>query len=152
MIEKAPEVISALETLVTFLDKMGIPGLVILLMVGPAAIIIALFALDYIRQRHARKDAEERRKEAEAYRIQLQKMQNQHQSDMQNFMRDMNNKHTEVAQFYKDNVELVKTTQRLATDMRDIITNNTRALEHLASVAQANFFCPVAREKATGKK
>lgn len=152
MIEKAPELIGALETLAAFFEKMGIPGLLMLVMLGPAMIIVALFALDYLRQRHACQDAEERRKESEAYRAQLIKMQSQHQMDMQKFARDMSAKHTEVTQFYKDNVELVKTTQRLATDMRDIITNNTRALEHLTSVAQANFFCPMAREKATGKK
>ena len=152
MIEKAPEVIGALETLAAFFEKMGIPGLVMLIMLGPAMIIVALFALDYIRQRHAKQDTDQRRKESEEYRAQLVNMQSQHQADMQNFMRDMSAKHAEVTQFYKDNVELVKTTQRLATDMRDIITNNTRALEHLTSVAQANFFCPVAREKATGKK
>lgn len=152
MIESVPEAIGALSTLAAFFESMGIPGFIMLLMIGPAMIIVALFALDYIRQRHAKQDAIERRKEAEAYRAQLLKMQNQHQADMQNFMRDMEQKHAAVAQFYKDNVELVKTTQRLATDMRDIITNNTRALEHLTGVAQANFFCPVARENATGKK
>ncbi|CAK7024774.1 MAG: hypothetical protein DELT_02535 [Desulfovibrio sp.] len=152
MLEKAPEVIGALETVAEFLDKMGVPGLLTLFMIGPAMIVAALFALDYLRQRHAKQDAEERRKESEAYRAQLLEMQSQHQTEMQKFARDMSTKHAEVSQFYKDNVELVKTTQRLATDMRDIITNNTRALEHLTSVAQANFFCPVAREKATGKK
>lgn len=152
MLEKAPEVIGALGTLAAFFEKMGIPGLLMLIMIGPAMIIIALVALDYMRQRHAQQDTEERRKEAEAYRAQLQKMQSQHQSDMQRFMLDMNAKHAEVTQFYKDNVELVKTTQRLATDMRDIITNNTRAMEHLASAVSNNFYCPMVREAATGKK
>lgn len=152
MIEKAPEVIGALESLTAILEEMGIPGIVGLFMIGPAMIIVALFALDYIRQRHARKDAEERRKEAEEYRKQLSDMQAQHRADMGKVLHDIGSKHAEVTQFYKDNVELVKTTQRLAIDMRDIITNNTRALEHLTSAAQANFFCPVARERATGKK
>lgn len=152
MIEKAPEIIGALETLAAFFEKMGIPGLLMLVMLGPAMIIVALFALDYIRQRHAKQDTEERRKELEEYRNQLRELQEQHRSEMSVILNDLGRKHAEVAQFYKDNVELVKTTQRLATDMRDIITNNTRALEHLTSVAQANFFCPVAREKATGKQ
>ena len=146
MIENAPEIIGALETLVGFFEKMGIPGLVMLVMLGPAMIIIALFALDYIRQRHTRQDIEDRRKEGEKYRNQLMQMQSQHQIDMQRLERDLGAKHAEVVQFYKDNVELVKTTQRLAIDLRDIIVNNTRALEHLTSVHQANFFCPVARE------
>lgn len=151
MIERAPEVIGALEALVAFLDKMGVPGIVALFFLGPVMIVVALFALDYVRQRHAREETEERRKEAEEQRQQLRELVEQHRSDMDKVLRDLTSKHAEVSQYYKDNVELVKTTQRLATDMRDIITNNTRALEHLTSVAQANFFCPVAREKVTGK-
>lgn len=152
MIEKAPEVISALEAIAEFFEKMGLSGLLALVLLGPALIIVALFALDYTRQRHAKQDAIERRKEAEESRIQLYEQQERHRMDIERVLRDMGAKHAEVVQFYKDNVELVKTTQRLALDMRDIITNNTRALEHLTSVTQANFFCPMAREKATGKK
>jgi hypothetical protein len=40
----------------------------------------------------------------------------------------------------------------MATDMRDIIVNNTRAMERLTSAMQANFYCPAAREAATGQK
>lgn len=152
MFERVPEAIGALESLAAFFETMGVPGLVMLLMIGPAMIIVALFALDYMRQRHAKQDAEERRKEAEEYRSQLHELQEQHRSEMGLILSDLGRKHAEVAQFYKDNVELVKTTQRLAIDMRDIIVNNTRAMEHLASAVSNNFYCPMVREAATGKK
>jgi hypothetical protein len=63
----------------------------------------------------------------------------------------MGAKHAEVTQFYRDNVELVKTTQRLAGDQRDLILNNTRAIEKLSHALEANFYCPAAREAAKGK-
>lgn len=151
MMEKAPEVISALETLADFLEKMGVPGLLALFVIGPAMIIVALFALDYMRHRHAIQDTEQRRKEAEEYRNQLRVLQESHRAEMGIILNDLGKKHAEVVQFYKDNVELVKITQRLAHDMRDIVTNNTRAMEHLASAVNNNFYCPAVRD-VIGKK
>ncbi|MDR1398137.1 MAG: hypothetical protein LBJ14_10475 [Desulfarculales bacterium] len=161
--EHAPEVISALQTVASFLEEMGIPGLVALILIGPSMMVIAVFALDYLRQRHIRKGEEERRQEAKADRDLLRELVDRHRDETlalverhreetAGIMRDLGEKHMEVTQYYKDNVELVKSTQRLATDMRDIIVNNTRALERLTNAVEANFFCPVAREAATGKK
>ncbi|WP_027188217.1 hypothetical protein [Desulfovibrio cuneatus] len=163
MIEHTPEIIGALEAIVKFIDKLGVPGLVLLLFLGPALIVVALFALDFLRQRHAKEEAEARRKEtqeqAETHRkevqeqlAELKRLEERHREDMDKVLYDLYAKHAEVTQYYKDNVELVKTTQRLAIDMRDIITNNTRAVESLRGAVQGNFFCPAAREAATGKK
>jgi ribonuclease HII len=163
MMEHAPELISALQTLAGFLDDMGIPGLIALIMLGPSMMIIAVFVLDHFRQRHAHALDESHRLEmketldllreiVEQNRMQTAGIVEQHRSDMENVLRDFAKKHGEVAQYYKDNVELVKTTQRFAIDMRDIVLNNTRAVEHLTNAMQANFYCPAAREAATGKK
>jgi deoxyribodipyrimidine photolyase len=161
--EHAPEVISALQTMAAFLEEMGIPGLLGLLLIGPCMMVIAVFALDYLRQRHIRQEDDLRRQESKAdrelireliekHRIETLSLVERHREETASIMRDLGEKHSEVTQYYKDNVELVKSTQRLATDMRDIIVNNTRAMERLTSAVEANFFCPVAREAATGKK
>lgn len=130
---------------------------------------------EYAARRQEEKEAEEaRRKEAreerELLRELLVKQREQidalverhrehsdalvgtYRAEVSAIVRDLGLKHAEVVQFYKDNVELVKTTQRMAGDMRDIILNNTRAVEHLSNAIGANFYCPAAREAATGKK
>lgn len=150
--EKVPEIVGALQSLLGFFDTVGIPGFLALFFLGPTMIVVALFALERMRHREEAKKEEIRRQEREAYLEFLREKQEAHRLETERVLRDLTAKHGEVVQFYKDNVELVKTTQRLAIDLRDLIVNNTRALEHLTSVSQANFFCPVAREKATGKQ
>lgn len=144
-IDKAPEVIAALQALLDLCDRLGVPGVLAILLAVPAALVAALLVLEYLRTRHMRQEADEHRKEMLA-------LVEQHRADMEKVLRDLGAKHAEVTQFYKDNVELVKSYNRLADNFQDIVVNNTRAVEHLASLAQANFFCPIARESATGKK
>lgn len=144
-IEKAPEVLAALQSFLDLCERLGISGVFGLILAGPAAVLVALLLLDFLRMRHARKESEEHRKEMLA-------LVEQHRSDMDKVLRDLGEKHAEVSQFYRDNVELVKAYNKLAGNFQDIVVNNTRAVEHLASLAQANFFCPIAREAATGKK
>lgn len=61
-------------------------------------------------------------------------------------------KHAQVTQYYRDNVEVVKGYQRMTTDFCDVVVNNTRALERIANMSEVNMFCPMAREAATGRK
>lgn len=144
-IDKAPEVIAALQALLDLCDRLGVPAVLAVLLAVPVALLVALLALDYLRTRHMRQESEEHRREMLA-------LVEQHRANMEKVLRDLGAKHAEVTQFYKDNVELVKAYNRLADNFQDIVVNNTRAVEHLASLAQANFFCPIAREAATGKK
>jgi uncharacterized protein YoxC len=159
MMEHAPEVLAALQTFAAFLEDLGIPGLIALLMLGPIMTAVIFVVLAFFALRQAKKVDEERRQEAKAdrdllrelvedHRQHFDQLTEKHRAETAGIVRDLGTKHAEVTQFYKDNVELVKSTQRLATDMRDIIVNNTRALEHLTNAMQSNFFCPAVREKA----
>lgn len=174
MLENAPEIVAALRAVAVFMNEVGLPGLIALILSGPLVTAGAFFALDFYRQRSLRQEHEARRQEervadearrqdAQAERaLLLGLMENSrdrtntlvegHRMETAAILRDFSAKHAEVAQYYRDNVELVKVTQRLAVDLRDIILNNTRAVERLTSAVEANFFCPMAREAATGKK
>ena len=161
--ENVPELLGALQTVAAFLEEMGIPGLVALILIGPAIMVVAVFALDYLRQRHAVRLEEERRTEARAdrdlirelmerYREEAFALVEKHREETAGILRDLSGKHAEVSQYYRDNVELLRATQHMAEDFRDIVLNNTRALERLTSAVEMNFYCPAAREAATGKK
>jgi hypothetical protein len=161
--EATPEIIVALAALAKGLEDLGLPGLIALLLLGPLMTVIAVFALDFLRQRHIRQQEEERRIEAKAdrelirelveeHRKQIITLVEQHRAETSDIVRDLGTKHAEVSQYYRDNVELLKTTQQVAHDLRDIIVMNTRAFERLSNAIEANFYCPVVREAATGKK
>jgi hypothetical protein len=162
MMDAAPDVIAGLVALAKGLEDLGVPGLFALLMLGPLMTVIAVFALDFLRRRHDRREDEARRAEGKADRelvltlVERNRAENaaleeRHRAETVAILRDLGEKHAEVTQFYKDNVELVKSTQRMAGDMRDLVLNNTRAMERLSNAIEANFYCPIVREHA-GKK
>jgi hypothetical protein len=161
--ETTPEIIAGIVSLARGLDELGLPGLLALLMLGPLMTVIAVFALDFFRQRHVRQEEEARRADAKAdrdlllaiverNRAESAALQEQHRAETASILRDLGEKHAEVTQYYKDNVELLKATQRIAEDLRDIIIANTRAFDRLTNAMEANFYCPMVREHATGKK
>lgn len=58
----------------------------------------------------------------------------------------------QAVQMYKDNVNLVKSWERLADDQKDIITLNTQAWIGVRDAIQRNEFCPVVRAKHTSRQ
>ena len=52
-----------------------------------------------------------------------------------------------VAQFYKDNIVLVRDYARLSADLAGIIHLNTQIMTRLVEKVEHNMFCPVVREK-----
>lgn len=52
-----------------------------------------------------------------------------------------------VKKMYEDNVELVKTTQQLATDMRDLVTYNIQVMTEVRDMGYNNLFCPIVRKE-----
>lgn len=174
MLENAPEVFAALKMAAGLINEIGLPGLIALILLGPVVTAAVFFGLDFFRQRHIRQEEEARRQEAkeaeETRRSEAKKEREMimelatkqqaqtaalveaHRAETAAILRDLGEKHSEVSQYYKNNVELLKTTQHMASDMRDLILNNTRAVERLTNAVSANFFCPISREAATGRK
>lgn len=54
----------------------------------------------------------------------------------------------EIAQYYKDNVELVKSWERLADDITGIVSLNTRTMQRLVDRVESNWFCPAVKKEA----
>lgn len=52
-----------------------------------------------------------------------------------------------VTQFYERNVSLVEKYERLATDLKDVITMSTQVNTQLVEQIRNNMFCPMVREK-----
>ncbi len=139
------QLIKTLTEIAAILDKLGVPGLVSLFLVGPAAILIVILVLEHLRSKELNQmiaqHREDNQKLVEAYR-----------TDTQHLLAEMSSKHSEVSQYYKDNVLLTKTTQQLAGDLRETVAYNTRVLERVLGVAENNMFCPLARQNARGSK
>ena len=59
-----------------------------------------------------------------------------YRSDTQNILREVGDKHEEVARFYRNNVELVRNYERMTDALQTLVVNNTRAVERLITIVE----------------
>lgn len=150
------QLIASLTEIASVLEALGVPGLVSLLLVGPFAVFVTMLVLEHIRSKRLDTIIETHRDETsqivEKYREDTNKIVTSYREDTQKLLRDMEIKHSQVSRYYSDNVELLKTTQQLAEDLREIVVYNSRVMERVVGLAENNMFCPLARENARGSR
>ncbi len=150
------QIIASLEEMASVLDALGVPGLISLALLGPFAVFVTMLVLDHHRNRRIDSIIEGHRIETgdlvEKFREDTGRIMEMYREDTQKMLHEMDLKHAEVSRYYEDNVELLKTTQQLAEDLREIVTYNSRVMERVVSLAENNMFCPLAREHARGSK
>ena len=139
------QLIASLTEIASVLEALGVPGLVSLLLVGPFAVFVTMLVLEHIRSK--RLDII-----IETHRDETSQIVEKYREDTQKLLRDMEIKHSQVSRYYSDNVELLKTTQQLAEDLREIVVYNSRVMERVVGLAENNMFCPLARENARGSR
>jgi len=137
------------------LQQLGVPGLVLLLLGGPAAVLITVLVLNYLSARKQERVLEVYRKDMAEVVAAAQKASTTqleiYRADTQAIVKELGENQKQTAQFYKDNVELVKAYERVADDLSDLVSTNVQVLERLAGKIENNMFCPVARENARGR-
>lgn len=132
------ELTQALEVLTGIaqvLDRLGIGGLAMLVLSGPALVVLAVLFLEYhraVKQRGENAELlsamrEENARSRESAAAQLEA----YRADTQQLVRDLGANQRATDQYYKDNVELAKNYKRLAEGLQDVVVGNTRALERL---------------------
>ena len=132
------EITQALEILtsiVQVLDRLGIGGLVLLVLSGPALVVLAVLFIEYhrsVKQRAenaamlaAMREENVRARDSAASQLEA------YRADTQQLVRDLGANQRATDQYYKDNVELAKNYKRLAEGLQDVVVGNTRALERL---------------------
>ncbi len=58
---------------------------------------------------------------------------------------------SKVVSMYKNNVELVKTTQDLAKALNETVAYNTQVMTEVKDAVEHNLFCPLVRQKTQPK-
>jgi hypothetical protein len=143
--ENISQMLAALTEIANVLDKLGVPGLIVLLLAGPAAVLVTILILDHLRGKRMENLNEQ-------YRTSMQAANEQYRAETQNILRDYGVKHAEAVQFYRDNAELVRQYSRLADNLQDVVVNNTRVMERVVALTENNMHCPLAREQAKGQR
>jgi len=148
--------IQAVATIAGVLQQLGVPGLVALVLAAPAAVLITVLVLNHLQDRKTAAMLEVYRQDmakvAETARAEAATQLEIYRADTQAIVRELGRDHQETAQYYKDNVELVKSYERMAKDLSDLVSSNVRLLERLAGQISNNMFCPLVRERSRGAK
>ncbi len=138
------QVLRVLGIIAGILQQLGVPGLVLLMLAGPAAVLIAVLILNHLSQR-------KQESVLNLYRVDMAKQLETYRADTLAIVRELGEHQRQTAQFYKDNVELVKAYERVAKDLSDLVASNVQVLERLVVKIENNLFCPIARERARGQ-
>ena len=162
-VEQIPQLIEALVSISGVLERLGIPGVISLLIVVTVMPVAALLMLNHVNSKNLTAMHEQSRRDTQAIVQQLRSdMSNAletYRSDTLNIVRELGHNQLATAQFYKDNVELVKDYKelvkdykRVANDLSDLIVGHTTVMQRLAGLIETNMQFPMVRETAHGKK
>jgi hypothetical protein len=133
--------VSALQTIAAILSGLGVPGMVALVLAAPALVIITILMLDYVRNGRMEKMQKEFRSDTtrliEAHRKETAQILEAYRCDTQSVCRELGKEHAEAVRFYTDNVELVRSYERMADALQTVVIGNTRAVERLVTIVEA---------------
>ncbi|HEU6436125.1 MAG TPA: hypothetical protein VE028_01580 [Nitratidesulfovibrio sp.] len=150
------QLVEALTAIASVLERLGIPGLVALALMGPAAVVIAILVLEHIRRRNADRMLEQYRADMtaamERTRTEASVLMESYRADTQAILRELGGNQEETTRYYRDNVELVKAYRAVSENLQDVVVNNTRIMERVLALMENNMACPIARDGARGRK
>ncbi len=75
----------------------------------------------------------------------MRKMVADHRKETTKILSEHRQYMDDLRRMYENNVELVKTCERLATDLHETVIMNTQAMQRLADDINRNQFCPLQR-------
>lgn len=155
-VEQIPQLIDALSAFAGILERLGVPGVFIVLFGVILIPVASLIVINHANTKSLTEMHEQARRDTQAIVQQLRSdMSNAletYRSDTLDIVKELGKNQMATAQFYRDNVELVKNYQRIANDLSDLIVSNVSVLQRLAGLIENNMQCPAVREAAHGKK
>lgn len=155
-VEQLPQLIDALSAFAGILERLGVPGVFIILFGVILIPVASLIVINHANTKSLTEMHEQARRDTQAIVQQLRSdMSNAletYRSDTLDIVKELGKNQMATSQFYRDNVELVKNYQRIANDLSDLIVSNVSVLQRLAGLIENNMQCPAVREAAHGKK
>lgn len=116
--------LEAVTAIAEILERVGVPGLVGLILLGPGLVLCAIIMVEYHRSRRIQELVETARAEGRAV-LEI------YRADTRQVLRELGEGIQQNMRFYRDNVELVKQYDFLAKNLQDVVVSNTRATERL---------------------
>lgn len=132
--EQIMQLISALTTVADVLGRIGPGGVIVLLVGGPAVVLLAVLVIDFLRGRQMLSMVE-------TMRAENRKVMDGYRRETQMLLRELGGNQAQTDQYYRDNIVLVQQYERLASDLVAVVTCNTKASERLCVMIEAQGGC-----------
>lgn len=136
-----PQAMAALLPILEGLVALGIPGILLGVAAIPALVIGLICWLNYRHEKQITKVLEAYR--ADTHQI-IEVFSQKHEECVTEFsakhekcVSEFSAKHQQVVNFYTNNVQLVKSHEKMAEANQTLIVNNTRVMEHLCVVVES---------------
>ena len=125
--------LEALTGIAQILERLGISGLIALALSGPVLVLIAVLIIEYHR---SRKTQELMTMSVESMRSENRATLETYRADTQNLLRELGANQRQTDTYYRDNVELVRGYELVASNLQDVVVSNTRAMERLITILE----------------
>lgn len=125
--------LEALTGIAQILERLGISGLIALALSGPVLVLIAVLVIEYHR---SRKTQELMTLSVESMRAENRATLETYRADTQNLLRELGANQRQTDTYYRDNVELVRGYELVASNLQDVVVSNTRAMERLITILE----------------
>lgn len=158
--------IGAVAQLLKTLGPWGILSTALVLNIFPALLVLGFWwVVEWRRSRLDREGKDERQARERAQADALERLVRDSRAEVDRCLRKLDEQREEhrrevsgilerhaeslrqVTGFYNDNVELVKSFQRLSEDFHTTITLNTQVMQKVCDKIDHNWFCPMIKEK-----
>ena len=125
--------LEALTGIAQILERLGISGLIALALSGPVLVLIAVLIIEYHR---SRKTQELMTMSVESMRSENRATLETYRADTQYLLRELGANQRQTDTYYRDNVELVRGYELVASNLQDVVVSNTRAMERLITILE----------------
>ncbi|MFW5490417.1 MAG: hypothetical protein ACNI3A_18670 [Desulfovibrio sp.] len=133
------KITAALTAIAKIVEALGPGGVIALALAGPVVVVVAVLILAHLNNKRMARSFDE-------YRIDADRRFEAYRDQTSETLESYGAVQRETAQYYRDNVELVRSVESLARGFQDVVVTNTRTLERLCNDVEHHVFCPVARE------
>lgn len=117
---------------IAVIKALGPWGLLLFVLTTNLAVPLAVLVMWFVNAR--RQDAL-----IERYRDDMLRSLNEHGEALETMSR-----------YYRDNVDLVRSWERIANGLQDVVLLNTQAMQRMSDRVDNNLWCPVVRDKVRG--
>lgn len=124
--------ITVLRNLLIFLEQIGLPGLLIMFIIGPVIVLCLIIYMNHLANVRSEKQQAENRKANE-------KLLEAYRKDTQEILRQITKKNEELIDSNEKLVLRLKSCEEQSSVMHTMVINNTLAMEQLTQIIKATF-------------